>query len=470
MKKILNRFRIFLKLQFDRINNERLKKNLLNALPFWVGAFAAGAFSVLYAKLFALAEQGTHLIYQQAKWPFFIITPVCFVFAWWVVKKFAVYARGSGIPQVTAAIELSSPKENKKINALLSLRIIVVKLISSLVLVFGGGVIGREGPTIQISASIFRKINDWLPAWYPKISRRNMIVTGAAAGLGAAFNTPLGGIVFAIEELTRTHFSFFKSALLTGVIISGLTALNFLGPYLYLGYPDLEHISGWIIATIIPLAVLTGFAGNGTGLVIIRLMKWKSTLKKNHHHLLYVLVCGLAIAALAVFVDVKAFGSGKDLMITSLFTDDKHMAWYVPFLRIGGSIMSFSTGAAGGIFAPSLSAGASIGSVVAGIFHLPPTDSNLIILCGMTGFLTSITRSPFTSSILVLEMTNSHSVIFYIMLTALLANLVASSISRHSFYDRLKLDYLHEMKTFEVEDNKIEITEPSENKKDDTAS
>ena len=132
--------------------------------------------------------------------------------------------------------------------------------------------------------------------------------------------------------------------------------------------------------------------------------------------------------------------------------------------------MSFSTGAAGGIFAPSLSAGASIGSVVAGIFRLPPTDSNLIILCGMTGFLTSITRSPFTSSILVLEMTNSHSVIFYIMLTALLANLVASSISRHSFYDRLKLDYLHEMKTFEVEDNKVEITEPSENKKDDTAS
>ena len=88
--------------------------------------------------------------------------------------------------------------------------------------------------------------------------------------LGAAFNTPLGGIVFAIEELTRTHFSFFKSALLTGVIISGLTALNFLGPYLYLGYPKLDNISGWIIVTIIPLAVLTGVAGNGTGLVILR--------------------------------------------------------------------------------------------------------------------------------------------------------------------------------------------------------
>lgn len=466
MKKMVRQFRIFLKQQFDRIHNDRLRRNLLNALPFWVGAFIAGSASVLYAKLFAFAEQGTHYIFDKAKWPFFIITPVCFVLAWWVVKKFAPYARGSGIPQVTAAIELNVPKEIHKVNALLNLRIIWVKLISSLVMVFGGGIIGREGPTIQISASIFRKINDILPAWYPKISRKNMIVTGAAAGLGAAFNTPLGGIVFAIEELTRTHFSFFKSALLTGVIISGLTALNFLGPYLYLGYPKLDNISGWIIVTIIPLAVLTGVAGNGTGLVILWLMKWKSNFKKQSHHLLYVLLCGLAIATVAVFIDVKIFGSGKSLMVTSLFTDDKYMAWYVPLLRMGGSMLSFSTGAAGGIFAPSLSAGASIGSVVASIFELPPTATNLMILCGMTGFLTSITRSPFTSSIIVLEMTDSHSVIFYIMLTALLANLVASAISRHSFYDRLKLDYLHEMKTFgeekEEEPQKEEIESDDE--------
>lgn len=142
--------------------------------------------------------------------------------ATWLVAKFAVYSRGSGIPQVSASIELSNPKHNYKVDNLLSLKIIFIKIISSLIMVFGGGVIGREGPTIQISASIFKKINDWLPNWYPKISKRNMIVTGAAAGLASAFNTPLGGIVFAIEELTKTHFSFFKSALLTGVIIAGL--------------------------------------------------------------------------------------------------------------------------------------------------------------------------------------------------------------------------------------------------------
>ena len=434
-----------LKSKFDLIRNDNLKKNLLNALPFWVGAFISGGVAVLYAKLFFLAELGTHLIYAKTSWAFFIITPACFVLSWWIVSKYAPYAKGSGIPQVSAAIELSNPKHAYRVNVLLSFRIVLVKILSSLIAVFGGGIIGREGPTIQISASIFRKINDLLPPWYTKISKRNMIVTGGAAGLAAAFNTPLGGIVFAIEELTKTHFSFFKSALLTGVIIAGLTALNFLGPYLYLGYPILETMPPWIILLTIPIAVITGFAGSGMGSTILYVVKKKSALKTNFHQIIYVAACGLIIAVLAVFVDGQTFGSGKEIMVKTLFTNDKHVEWYLPVLRIFGQIATFSTGVAGGIFAPSLSAGASIGAVFSGWFHLTPTETNLIILCGMTGFLSSVTRSPFTSSILVLEMTNSHNVIFYIMLTALVSNLIATLVSKHSLYDHLKDQYISEI-------------------------
>lgn len=442
---ILDKIRQTLKSKFDLIDNTKLKKNLLNALPFWVGAFISGAVAVLYAKLFFWAELGTHLIYEKANWSFFFITPICFVLAWWVVVKYSPFARGSGIPQVSAAIELSNPKHNYKVNSLLSVRVIFINILSSIIMVFGGGIIGREGPTIQISASVFKKINDLLPGWYPKISKQNMIVTGAAAGLAAAFNTPLGGIVFAIEELTKTHFSFFKSALLTGVIIAGLTALNFLGPYLYLGYPQLDGVSAWVMIVIIPLALITGIAGSGTGKIILYIFKKKSVLKKNYQKAIFVAICGLIIASLAVFIDSKTFGPGKEIMISTLFTNQKHLEWYLPFLRVIGSIVSFSTGASGGIFAPSLSAGASIGAVFAGWFHLSNAETNLIILCGMTGFLTSITRSPFTSSILVLEMTNSHNVIFYIMLTALFSNLIAIVVSGHSFYDRLKDQYLYEV-------------------------
>jgi chloride channel protein, CIC family len=451
---VLNQIKEKLKLIPDLVDNEKFKKNFLNVLPFWIGAFISGAIAVFYAKLFSWAEAGTHYVYTHANWAFFIITPVCFLLAWWLVKKYSPFSRGSGIPQVRAAIELSTPRTRKKVISLLSFRIIFVKILSSLLMVFGGGVIGREGPTMQISASIFKKINDLLPDWYPKISKRNMIVTGAAAGLAAAFNTPLGGIVFAIEELTKTHFSFFKSALLTGVIIAGLTALNFLGPYLYLGYPILGNLPTSIILTVIPLAIITGFAGSGTGKTILMILKKKKGLNKKYQHVMYALIGGLVIASLAIFIDVSAFGSGKELMVSTLFTEDKHLDWYVPLLRIGGSIISFSIGAAGGIFAPSLAAGASIGAVLSEWLSLTDIETNLIILCGMTGFLTSITRSPFTSSILVLEMTNSHNVIFFIMLTALLSNLTANMVTKRSFYDHLKDHYMSEIKLIPVPETK----------------
>lgn len=430
---------------FDLINNEKLKTNLFNALPFWIGAFVSGTVAVLYAGLFSLAENGTRWVYNQEPWLFLAITPLGFVLAWWLVHKYAPYAKGSGIPQVIASIELSTPKHKHLVSSLLSLRILVVKVFSSLIMVFSGGVIGREGPTIQISASIFKKINDMLPEWYPKISKRNMVVTGAAAGLAAAFNTPLGGIVFAIEELTKTHISFFRSALLTGVIISGFTALHFLGPYLYLGYPDLSGISFQIVFLIIPLSLITGIAGSGMGKIILWILKKKIALKTNSRYIFYVVVCGLIIAGLGIFLDDKIFGSGKEIMVSTLFTDNKQLEWYVPIMRIFGSIISFSTGASGGIFAPSLSAGAALGAFFAEGFHLTANETNLIVLCGMTGFLTSITRSPFTSSILVLEMTVTHEVIFYIMLAALFSSLVATLISKHSFYDELKNQYLHEI-------------------------
>lgn len=453
---MINKIRIRLKTIYDSLDNKAFKKNLLNALPFWVGALITGLVAVLYAKLFAWAEEGTLYIYEQARWAFFIITPLVFVLAWWMVVKYAPYARGSGIPQVSAAIELSNPKHNYQVNKLLSLRVIFVKIFSSLLMIFGGAAIGREGPTIQIASSIFKKINGLLPEWYPKISKRNMIITGAAAGLASAFNTPLGGIVFAIEELTKTHLSYFKSALLTGVIIAGLTALNLLGPYLYLGYPHLTGIPVGIIFFVILVALVAGTSGSSMGEIILYILKQKKALQNNTQKILYVIACGLIIAAFAVFIDRSSFGSGKEIMVTTLFTDQKHVEWYVPILRIVGPIISFSVGASGGIFAPSLSAGASIGAVISGWFDLSSTETNLMILCGMVGFLTGITRSPFTSSILVIEMTNSHNIIFHLMLTALLANLVAALVNKHSFYDSLKDQYIHEIHIIEVQEKVVE--------------
>jgi H+/Cl- antiporter ClcA len=139
-------------------------------------------------------------------------------------------------------------------------------------------------------------------------------------------------------------------------------------------------------------------------------------------------------------------GSGKNIMAGALFTSNKVLPWYIPPMRILGTMISFTAGGAGGIFAPALSAGASIGSVLSGWFLLSPSNANLVILCGMVGFLTGITRTPFTSAILVLEMTDRHNVIFHLMLAALVANLISMLIDKHSFYDHLKDQYLGEIR------------------------
>jgi H+/Cl- antiporter ClcA len=445
MMHLASRVRSYLKRSFDRISNERLKKNLLQAIPFWVASLITGLVAVLYATLFAWAEKASvFIIHHHGMW-LLLITPLCFVVGWWMVVRFAPFARGSGIPQVITAVELATPKHIDKVNKLLSLRIVVVKICSSLVMVLGGGVIGREGPTIQIAGSIFRKVNQWLPAWWPNISRRNMIMTGAAAGLSAAFNTPLGGLVFAVEEITKTHISYFRTALFTAVIIAGLTAQALLGPYLYLGYPDVSNLSRYIFFAIVLVAIVAGLCGSAMVKLILVVMDRVRQFKSNRKHIIYIVISALVIAGIGIFIDERMFGSGKEIMTHALFTGDKGLPWYLPLLRMVGSVLSFTSGAAGGVFAPALGAGAGVGSVVGGWLHLSPNDMNIVVLVGMVAFLTGVTRTPFTSFILVLEMTDRHNVIFHLMLAAMVASLVSLIIDRHSLYDHLKAFYTKQL-------------------------
>jgi H+/Cl- antiporter ClcA len=248
-----------------------------------------------------------------------------------------------------------------------------------------------------------------------------------------------------VEELTRTHISYFKTALFTAVIISGLTAQALLGPYLYLGFPDMSGLSGTIFFGVALVAIPAGLAGAAMSKGMLKVFAWKARFKLTRQHVFFVIGCALLLAAAAFFIDERVLGSGKELMTTSLFTEHKYNAWYMPLLRIAGPLLSFTTGASGGVFAPALSAGASIGATFAGWFHLSAANTNLLVLAGMVGFLTGVTRTPFTSAILVLEMTDRHNVIFHLMLAGMVASLVALLVDRHSFYDHLKYQYLREI-------------------------
>src|SRR5688500_12308644 len=105
---------------------------------------------------------------QEADWIIFIIAPLGFLASALLVKEMAPNATGSGIPQVMASIELAGGKNHSKIKRLLSVRILLTKISSSLLMVLGGGAIGREGPTIQIAGAIFYKVNQLIPAGWPR--------------------------------------------------------------------------------------------------------------------------------------------------------------------------------------------------------------------------------------------------------------------------------------------------------------
>lgn len=445
MHKIFRLLRRKAKRIFDNIQNEHLKQNMLQAIPFWIASFLTGIAAVMYAKLFEWGEELLQIILKWNSWAIFIIAPIGFVLSWWLVKKYAPYAKGSGIPQVMASIDLANPRQRYKLKYLLSYKILVIKIVSSIILVLGGGAVGREGPTIQIAGSIFRFVNQLLPKWWPKISIQNMIMTGAAAGLSAAFNTPLGGIVFAVEELAKVHLNYFKTALFTAVIIAGLTAQWLAGSYLYLGYPKTAGVSVSVIFPVLAVSLVCGLLSSNLSIIMLKINRWKKRLKTNTQNIIFLIISAWIIAALAYFVNWEVIGSGKGIMERVLFTNNKDEQWYVPILRMIGPALSFTSGGAGGIFAPALSAGASFGAFFSGIMDLQSNETNVVILAGMVAFLTGITRAPFTSAILVLEMTDRHSLIFYLMLAGMASSLISILVSKHSLYDNLKFIYMGEL-------------------------
>lgn len=434
-----------------RIDNE-VTDNLLRSIPLWIGSLLVGIIAVLYAQLFAFAERLGSMIVDGTPFLVFIIMPACFIVSWLIVQYGAPFARGSGIPQVVAALEISGTEQQRKVPLLVGGKIIFVKIISSVIMVFGGGAIGREGPTIQISGALFRFVGKILPAHWPKFSERVMIMTGSAAGLAAAFNTPLGGIVFAIEELSRSHFNAFRTTLLTAVIIAGMTAQVLLGPYLYLGYPQVSGVAVPLISLIVLIGIITGLFGALFSRIIVALLMLRSSFQSMVSKIMFTVALAFIMAGIAFFITPHVLGSGKEQMISLLFSSNLTYDPMLAVVRFFGPILSFASGAAAGVFAPSLSSGAAIGSAFSSLFTLTPQESNVIVLSGMVGFLTAVTRSPFTSSILVLEMTDRHSLIFYLMLAGLISYATTWLSGRESLYERLKESYKNELKTDHVAD------------------
>lgn len=447
--------------QFDY---QEFHRTAYQLIPLWIASVLVGMAAVLYAKSFLYVEGLSSEFLASYPEAIFIVSPITFLCSWFLVRQLAPMSAGSGIPQVMAAVEMESKSDLSK--QLLNLKVSIVKVLSSLVMLAGGGAIGREGPTIQISASIFSFVHHVLPQKWEKFSAQLMILTGAASGLAAAFNTPLGGIVFAIEELTRIQFSKFRTTLFVAVIISGMTAQAMMGPYLYLGFPKVQMASYSFLAWVILTAVIAGFMGGLFGSLILSIHRWKKTFTTTRNHVFAILIFSLTFASVYYFLNRSVIGAGKDVVENLLFINNKDVSFTLVVSRFAGPILSFGSGGAGGIFAPSLSAGGSLGAFIAFVSNISSEYTNVLILAGMVGFLTGVTHSPFTSAILVLEMTDRHSVIFYLMLAGMFAYLVSMLVDKKSVYEHLKEDYLKLLIPGYDENKNIKVNKPKADSND----
>jgi H+/Cl- antiporter ClcA len=273
-----------------------------------------------------------------------------------------------------------------------------------------------------------------LREFYPKRFRamrggaleRRLALAGAAAGLSAAFNAPLAGVVFAIEELTRSFEQRTSGVLLTAIIFAGVVALGIQGNYTYFGTIDVgPHFPDLLAVAVVLTGIVAGGAGGVFCWLLLNTQRWMPSMIldcRTRHPILFGAGCGLVIAAIGVFSGGHTFGSGY-VEARDMLDEHAHLTILYPVLKMASMIGSYLPGVPGGLFAPSLAIGAGIGNALHLVFsqmQLP-----MLIALGMVGYLAAVTQSPITSFVIVIEMINGHALVISLMATALIASQVS---------------------------------------------
>lgn len=406
---------------------------LLRRAAAVIGAVLLSLVAIAFAKSGEAAQHLFDQAFAAAPWLAASATPLVFVAVVGVTRRYFPEARGSGIPQVMAA------GHNPAFSAegpLISLRTAVAKFTGTLAMLLSGGAVGREGPTVQISAALMVAVHRWLRV--PINS--GVIIAGGAAGVAAAFNTPLAGVAFAIEELAAAFEQKVAVLVMAAVMISGLVSLGIAGDYVYFGTVT-RHLA---LHDILILAPVIGGMGGFAGGIFARLLVASTTsplrpfVLARAHPLTLAFACGLVVAAAGLASGGASWGTGYDTTRQLLSGQGATLA-FGPAKFIA-SLATALSGAPGGIFAPSLSVGAGLGQIVA--FFAKGEPSGALVLLGVAAYFTGVVRAPLTAVIIVMEMTADRSMIIPLFITALIADWVSSKVCHAKLYHALSQGFL----------------------------
>jgi len=396
---------------------------------FLLGGLVVGAAAVALAKLADQAQLAFDLLLAKSRYASLLVTPLGFALSVFLTIRFFPNAQGSGIPQAIAARHLTDTKAR---TPLVSIRIAIGKIVLTLLGLLCGASVGREGPTVQVGASIMFALGRLSPRRQP-----GLILAGAAAGVAAAFNTPLAGIVFGIEEMSRTFETRTSSLIIGTVIAAGLTSLALMGNYAYFGTTPIALRSGtdWLA---IPLCGVFGGAMGGLFSRIVITMARAAAHPKlgalKQHPLLFALLCGLAVAICGIVSGDMIYGTGYAQVKSALETGTP-LPESFGVLKFLATIFAAISGIPGGIFSPSLAVGAGLGANVATLFHDAPLAP--IMLLGMVSYFAGVVQAPITAFVIVTEMTDNHAMVVPLMAASLIAYGTSRLICEEGIYHAL---------------------------------
>ncbi|BAL24100.1 chloride channel protein [Azoarcus sp. KH32C] len=395
-------------------------------------ALLAGLVAILFA-LGAELAIATHTdILRVSPSLSLLLAPAGFAAMAWLSRNHFRGTQGSGIPQAIAAADSNDPAVRGQ---LLSLRLAFAKVALTLGGLLAGASIGREGPSVQVGAAVLHSLAG---RRFGRIaSSRNLIVAGGAAGVAAAFNTPLGGIMFAIEEMCRHHAFRANSTTLTAVIFSGLMSLALLGNYTYFGRTPATLAWPTVIWAVAACGALGGALGGAFSRLLIassRGLPGRIGEFARARPVAFAALCGLGTALLGLATGGLTDGTGYAESKAAL-EGTAGLPLYFFAAKMLAIWMAFLSGIPGGVFAPALAAGAGVGTLVAHL--LEPAPEAPILVLGMVAFLSAMTRAPITSFVIVMEMTANHEMLLPLMATSLIAHGVSRSISPLALYDAL---------------------------------
>ena len=346
-----------------------------------------------------------------------------------LVERWAPETAGSGIPHVKAALG--------GVNLSLNLRVAVAKLLTTILAVGSGLTLGRQGPTVQIGASLASWIGHLMPT--SPDYRRQLIACGAAAGLAAGFNAPIAGVLFVVEELLHDVSGLTLGTAIIASFIGAVVSQLLGGDSLNLNLREYQSsFEAQEIPFYILLGVLAGLLGALFSKGIIAGLQFnRRTLKLAlpARVALAGLICGSVIAFLP-----EAFRNNtglREFLLTGEATGQTSLIAFIAHFFL--TIISAASGAPGGLFAPSLIMGSALGHMV-GIFQaywlgvgLPVTYA----LAGMGAFFCAVSRAPITAVVIVFEITADFKLVLPLMICSVVAYLVAEKVDSGSLYDRL---------------------------------